>query len=46
MKNTSYWQPSWIFKMGKMKNYPFMFKSILSRPDFVLQQLINIIYAN
>ena len=21
-KNTSYWQPSWICKMGKMKNYP------------------------
>ena len=69
-KNTSYWQPSWIFKLGKMMNYPFyvqiypfyilcpntvIIKQISrnnmsyvydSRPDCVLQQLINIIYAN
>ena len=69
-KNTSYWQPSWIFKMVKIKNYPFyvqiypfyilcpntvIIKQISrnkmsyvydSRPDCVLQQLININYAN
>ena len=70
MKNTSYWQPSLSFIMGKKKNYPFyvqiypfyilcpntvVIKQISrnsmsnvydSRPGCVLQQLINLIYAN